>query len=52
MPKRVRIVMITNVYSTAQLDFLPETLMLREVQQRNEPIKPVFINPIYKPKMM
>lgn len=52
MPKRVRTVMKTNVYSTAQLDFLPKTLMLREVQQRNEPIKTVFINPVYKPKMM
>lgn len=52
MPKRVRTVMKTNVYSTAQLNFLPKTLRLREVQQRNEPIKPVFINPIYKPKMM
>lgn len=34
--------------TTAQLDLLQEALLLRVVQQRNEPIKPKFNNLIYK----
>ncbi|XP_062709190.1 uncharacterized protein LOC134288405 [Aedes albopictus] len=34
--------------TTAQLDLLQEALLLRVVQQRNEPMKPKFNNLIYK----